>query len=114
MTFKIDTGAEVTAINQHTLKRLPRTTLKPATQTLLGPSQQLLNVIGQFEASIAKAGDKKSTTQDSLRSQGSQSESPWTSAIMSLHLLSQVNSTTTEHPTAEHMTKVSISLSRFR
>ena len=103
VTFKMDTGAEVTAINQHTLKRLPQTTLKPATRTLLGPSQQPLNVTGQFEASIAKVGDEKSTTLTVYIVKDLKVNLLGLPAIVSLHLLSQVDSTTIEHPTAEHI-----------
>lgn len=87
----------------YSLKWLPQTTLKPATQTLLGPSQQPLNVIGQFEASIAKAGDKKSTTQTVYVVKDLKVNFLGLPTITSLHLLSQVNSMTTEHPTAEYI-----------
>ena len=60
-------------------------------------------MIGQFEASIAKAGDKKSTTQTVYVVKDLKVNLLGLPAIMSLHLLSQVNSTTTEHPTAEHI-----------
>ena len=101
VTFKIDTGAEVTAINQYTLKRLPQCTPKPATRTLLGPSQQPLKVIGQFQASIAKAGDDKSSTQTVYVVKDLKVNLLGLPAITSLQLLSHVNSV--EHPTAEHI-----------
>ena len=53
--FKMDTGAEVTAINEDTFKRFSKVQLQRPTRRLLGPSQQPLEVTGQFQASLTKA-----------------------------------------------------------
>ena len=54
--FKLDMGAEVTAIFEQAYRCLPGVKLQPASQTLSGPSQQSLKIIGQFQASLACQG----------------------------------------------------------
>ena len=51
MTFKLDTGAEVTAISEDSLGKLDISLQKPA-KLLYGPTSQALNVIGQFFATL--------------------------------------------------------------
>ena len=46
--FKLDTGANVTAISEATFSSLPDTKLKESTKTLYGPAHTALTVIGQF------------------------------------------------------------------
>ena len=46
--FKLDTGAEVTAISEQTYKRLKKPQLTTTSKILHGPSQQPLKTIGQF------------------------------------------------------------------
>ena len=48
VTFKIDTGAEVTAINEETHRQVGEPPLTPADRKLLGPSTQPLTVLGSF------------------------------------------------------------------
>ena len=48
VAFKLDTGAEVTAILDSTYKLLPGIKLNPATKPLYGPANQSLKVLGQF------------------------------------------------------------------
>ena len=48
MTFKMDTGAEVTAINEVTHQLLGEPKLKKPTRVLWGPAHQTLDVVGQF------------------------------------------------------------------
>ena len=48
--FKLDTGAEVTAIMEETYKTLPEITLQETTKVLSGPTRESLEVIGQFSA----------------------------------------------------------------
>ena len=50
--FKMDTGAEVTAISAETFKRLGGDTLDQSTKKLCGPSRQPLQVLGKFEGSL--------------------------------------------------------------
>jgi len=49
--FKLDTGAEATAITEQTYKSLPKQVLKQPTN-LRGPARQRLNVLGQFTATL--------------------------------------------------------------
>ena len=51
-TFKIDTGAEVTAISTKTYDDLGRITLNTPDRKLLGPSTQPLEVLGSFNGQV--------------------------------------------------------------
>ena len=46
--FKLDTGAEVTAVTQETLTKLGDVVLKPATKSLCGPDRKPLKVLGKL------------------------------------------------------------------
>ena len=48
LTFKVDTGAEVTAISERAFQGLDEVLLKKPTKKLYGPSKYPLVVIGQF------------------------------------------------------------------
>jgi len=50
--FKLDTGAEATAITMSTYNSLPSIELQKPKKTLLGPAQQPLDVLGQFQATL--------------------------------------------------------------
>lgn len=50
--FKLDTGAEVTAISDSTYRTLHGMKLKPATNPLYGPASQSLKVLGQFTGKL--------------------------------------------------------------
>ena len=50
--FKLDTGAEVTAISDSTYKSLHGIKLKPATKPLYGPASQPLKVLGKFTGTL--------------------------------------------------------------
>ena len=52
--FKLDTGAEVTAISDSTYQTLQGVKLKPATKPLYGPASQSLKVLGQFTGELAR------------------------------------------------------------
>ena len=52
MTFKIDTGAEVTTISQCSLRRLGSIRLLKPLKTLYGPAGERLSVEGQFQATF--------------------------------------------------------------
>ena len=54
ITLKIDTGADVTVIPKHLYERDKDGDLKPATVTLVGPDQNMMKVLGFFEAVIRK------------------------------------------------------------
>ena len=51
--FKLDTGAEVTAISLETLKTLRRQNLSAPKKVLYGPSHSSLEVAGQFEGRLS-------------------------------------------------------------
>lgn len=59
--FKLDTGAEVTAISDKTLKHLGRQQLKRPEKSLFGPAHQQLQVMGQLEGTLSYKG--RSVTQ---------------------------------------------------
>lgn len=96
--FKLDTGAEVTAISELTYQRLKRVKLHPASRILYGPTQQSLRVTGQFQATLTK--DRKTSTQTVYVISGLKSNLLGLPAISSLHLASQVD--TTSEDQAKH------------
>ena len=55
--FKLDTGAEVTAVSHEVFARLKNVTLQKATRVLLGPARQKLDVLGQFEGHFKHKGE---------------------------------------------------------
>ena len=56
LTFKMDTGAEVTAISEESYRNLGKHQLTPPEKILYGPSRQPLQVIGQFIGEISYKG----------------------------------------------------------
>ena len=50
MKFKVDTGAEVTALNELALTQLGKVQLHPETKTLYRPDRKHLKVLGQTSA----------------------------------------------------------------
>ncbi len=60
LTFKIDTGADVSVIPHEVFKSIPGASLKPAKKILSGPSHKVLPVKGQFAATL-QCGDKQVT-----------------------------------------------------
>lgn len=53
VSFKLDTGAEVTAISEETFRILPEMVLKPPNKKLFGPTHQPLAVIGEFRGKLS-------------------------------------------------------------
>ena len=51
--FKLDTGAAVTAISEEVFKTIPTAQLQKPSKILSGPTRQKLNVLGQFNATLA-------------------------------------------------------------
>ncbi len=51
--FKLDTGAEVTAVSEATYKKLKFGTLTKPTKALYGPARQSLHPLGQFVGSLS-------------------------------------------------------------
>ena len=60
VTFKLDTGAEVTAISEKSYNTLKRVTLKSPSKSLFGPTHNSIQVLGQFQGKL-QVGDKTST-----------------------------------------------------
>ena len=56
MKFKVDTGAEVTAVTKLALIQLGNVQLHPATKTLCGPDRKPLKVLGQTSATLSHCG----------------------------------------------------------
>ena len=54
-TFKIDTGADVTAISEKLYKSLRSPTLQKLCKFLKGPGQHPLQVLGQFQEMLHHA-----------------------------------------------------------
>ena len=52
MPFKIDTGAEVTAISDQAFKTLENVTWQKPARILFGPTQYALKVLGQFNGTF--------------------------------------------------------------
>ena len=88
--FKMDTGAEVTAINEDTFKRFSKVQLQRPTRRLLGPSQQPLEVTGQFQASLTKAD--RASTQTIFIVPDLKSNLLGLPALIALRLISQIDS----------------------
>ena len=53
VTFKLDTGTEVTVISHKAFERLSNVDLQQSTRSLLGPAKQKLEVLGQFSGILA-------------------------------------------------------------
>ena len=90
VTFKIDTGAEVSAINEATFKKLPDVQLKKPTKSLYGPAMSPLDVLGQFTAKLTF----KNVTckQKVFVVKGLKCNLLGLPAITSLNLISRINS----------------------
>ena len=52
VSFKLDTGAEVTAISEETYLQLGEAKLQKPTKILYGPARQTLDVLGQFMTTL--------------------------------------------------------------
>ena len=93
--FKLDTGAEVTAISEQAFKLFQGAVrLKAASRILYGPAQQRLKVLGQFQATLNK--DQKQSSQTIYVISGLQTNLLGLPAIVSLQLASQINTTSKE------------------
>ena len=87
--FKMDTGAEVTAINEDTFKRFSKVQLQRPTRRLPGQSQQPLEVTGQFQVSLTKADQTSTQTIFVVPDLKSNLGLP---ALIVLRLISQIDS----------------------
>ena len=87
--FKLDTGAEITAISKPVYERLKGVKLQPTSRLLYGPTRQPLKVLGQFQATLAR--NEKATTQTVFVIDGLQTNLLGLPAISSLQLASTVD-----------------------
>ena len=92
--FKLETGAEATAISMETYRALQRPKISPPKKSLYGPSRQPLDCIGQFSGKFYYKG--KTTTQPVYVIRGLKSNLLGLPAITALKLGIRVNTTTTE------------------
>ena len=90
MSFKLDTGAEVSAISDVAYKTLGNITLKKPAKILVGPTRNALKVLGQFLGTF-QIGEKTSTETVFVVS-GLKSNLLGLPAIKSLHLLQKIYS----------------------
>ena len=62
VTFKLDTGAKVTAISQTIYESLQNVKLQRSSQALMGPAQQKLQVLGQFTGTLSSKQNSSNQT----------------------------------------------------
>ena len=102
--FKLDTGAEVTAITTKTHQHLQQPTLDTPDRILHGPSKQPLEVLGQFKGKFTHRG-RESQQQvyvvDELKT-----NLLGLPAITALHLAARIEETHTETDITMHFPKV--------
>lgn len=94
LPFKLDTGAEVTAISEEDFKTLKDVTLQRPSKALYGPTSQTLRVLGQFTGTLTHQQHSSSQTVFVIR--GLKTNLLGLPAITSLHLLQRVNTTYTK------------------
>ena len=92
-SFKLDTGAEVTAVSEKTFTLLGKPGLKAPSQTLYGPSQQPLEIVGQFIGNFSY--NRKSTKQPVFVVRGLKTNLLGLPAITAMKLAARVDATST-------------------
>ena len=90
-TFKIDTGAEVTAVSEESFRKLKGKDLKEPSRLLYGPGRQPLNVLGHFTESLHYK--QKSSVQKIFVVKGLRTNLLGLPAITSLDLAARVDTT---------------------
>jgi hypothetical protein len=88
--FKLDTGAEVTAISEKTHQDLGKPKLHTPDKALFGPSQQPLHVEGQFEGTLTH--NHRSSVQPVFVVKGLKTNLLGLPAITALNLAARINS----------------------
>ena len=87
--FQIDTGADVSVISEELYKKLKAPPLEPSTKSLVGPSQDSLQVCGQFSGTLVH---KDSTVKEVMYVvKGLRKALIGRPAITALQLVSRVN-----------------------
>ena len=67
INFKLDTGAEVTAVSEKAYHTLGQPPLKKANRIIYGPAQQKLDVTGQTEVTMTHCGNSSKQTMFVIR-----------------------------------------------
>ena len=88
-SFKLDTGAEVTVISEHTLQALNPQQIQKATRKLCGPDRKPLEVLGELPLTLSYKG--RSCVQKVYVVKGLQRNLLGLPAITSLNILVPVN-----------------------
>jgi hypothetical protein len=91
--FKIDTGAEVTAISKEMYEQIQVPEISAPTKTLYGPSRQPLRTLGQFSGTLSHKG--KTTVQPIFVVSGLKTNLLGMRAITTLVLAMRIDSTET-------------------
>ena len=95
ITFKLNMGAEVTAISQDTYQMLPRAPpLNTPQRVLCGPSRKPLQVVGQCHVHLTHR--ERSTSQQLFVVKGLRSNLLGLLAIIALNLATRLDETTAE------------------
>ena len=102
--FKLDTGAEVTAITTKTHQQLQQPTLNTPDRILHGPSKQPLKVLGQFEGKFTHKG--RESQQQVYVVDELTTNLLGLPAITALHLAARIEETHTETDITKHFPKV--------
>ena len=90
-TFKLDTGAGVTAVSEEVYRSLnPTTPLLKPTKVLYGPDRKQLQVLGQFTQTLSH--DKKTSEQQIFVVKGLRTNLLGLPAITALNLVARLNS----------------------
>ena len=92
--FKLDTGAAVTAISEKVFKTVTTAQLQKPSKILSGPTRQKLNVLGQFNATLAHKDAK--SEQEVFVIRGLQNNLLGLPAITALNLLCRIQATYAE------------------
>ena len=104
MRFKLDTGADVTAISTEAHQHIGGTTLSPLSKALYGPARQALNVLGQFQGTL---GFGENTSQETIFVvEGLRTNLLGLQAITSLRLIRRICNMTAEKELFERFPKV--------
>ena len=90
--FKLDTGAEVTAVSEATYRQLKRVRLQKAHRPLLGPAGQPLKVMGQFTKKVTHTKSKASSNEVVYVFRGLKNNLLGFPAIQNLRLIQRVDS----------------------
>lgn len=100
--FKLDTGAEVTAVSGQTYQQLGKPKLLKSDKILYGPSRQPLQVVGQFMGNFSHKG--RVVQQPIFVVEGLKNNLLGLPAITALHLAARVDTshTGTAHTEASH------------